>query len=129
MLAAKMAGLLRVGPVLLAATLTLAMTQAASAEPTESGKPATGAAKGERLEEARQHFETALEHYAKGRYRQAIIELRRAHALDPSGKDLLYNLAVVHEKLGEVGPALSYYRTVYELEPDGPSARCSSGSV
>lgn len=120
MLDRKMLRYLLVALALAVATLTA--PRAASAEPSEPASPKAEerAKREEQLKEARQHFLTALDHYAKGHYRQAIIELRRAHALDPSGKDLLYNLAVVHEKLGEIGPALSYYRRVYELEPEGP---------
>lgn len=103
------------GWILVAVALLAIPAEVCAEEPPPSDKP-----QGEQLDEAHQHFEIALRHYAEGRYREAIIELRRAHALDPSGKDLLYNLAVVHEKLGEVGPALDYYRQVHRLEKDGP---------
>lgn len=68
--------------------------------------------------EAQQHFERALEHYRAGRYRAAIDALRAALALDPGSKDLVYNLALVHEKLGELDAAILALQRYLELEED-----------
>src|SRR6187399_432302 len=73
---------------------------------------------GEDLEEARRHFDVALECYSRGRYRDAIAELEAARRLDPAGKDLVYNLALVHEKLGELEVALAYLRRYLGMERD-----------
>jgi tetratricopeptide (TPR) repeat protein len=59
---------------------------------------------------ARRHFERARDYYAQGSYRDAIGELEAAHALDPNAKDLIFNLAVVHEKLGQMEDALTWSR-------------------
>src|SRR5688572_14486078 len=69
-------------------------------------------------EAARSYFERALEHYRAGRYHDAIRELDTAFALDPTGKDLAYNLALVHERLGQLREAAAYLRRYVELESD-----------
>jgi tetratricopeptide (TPR) repeat protein len=51
--------------------------------------------------EARAFFERAKELYAAGRYREAAEQLELALERDPQGKDLVYNLALVRERLGE----------------------------
>ena len=69
----------------------------------------------------------ALAHYAKGRelyqagsYREAIVEFDAARALDPHAKQLVFNLAIVHEKLGDVDDALRYAKLYgqMDLEPE-----------
>jgi tetratricopeptide (TPR) repeat protein len=59
---------------------------------------------------ARRHFDRAKAYYAQGAYREAIGELEAAHALDPNAKDLVFNLGVVHEKLGDIDDALKWFR-------------------
>ena len=59
---------------------------------------------------ARKHFEKARAYYGQGAYREAIAELEAAHALDPSAKDLVFNLGVVHEKLADIDEALKWFR-------------------
>jgi hypothetical protein len=59
---------------------------------------------------ARRHFDKARAFYEQGQYREAIGELDTAHTLDPSAKDLVFNLGVVHEKLGDIDEALQWFR-------------------
>ncbi|MGH7440856.1 MAG: tetratricopeptide repeat protein, partial [Polyangiaceae bacterium] len=59
---------------------------------------------------ARRHFDKARTFYEQGQYHEAIGELDTAHALDPSAKDLVFNLGVVHEKLGDIDDALRWFR-------------------
>jgi tetratricopeptide (TPR) repeat protein len=59
---------------------------------------------------ARRHFDRARAYYAQGAYREAITEFEAAHALDPNAKDLVFNLGVVHEKLGDIDDALKWFR-------------------
>jgi hypothetical protein len=68
---------------------------------------------------ARKHFEKARSYYGQGAYREAIAELEAAHVLDPSAKDLVFNLGVVHEKLGDIDDALRWFRlfTTMDLTP------------
>lgn len=59
---------------------------------------------------ARRHYDKARADYEQGAYREAIAELDAAHALDPTAKDLVFNLGVVHEKLGDIEDALQWFR-------------------
>jgi hypothetical protein len=69
--------------------------------------------------EARRHFERARDQYGKGAYREAIGELEAAHTLDPTAKDLVFNLGVVHEKLADIDDALGWFQlyTTMTLTP------------
>jgi tetratricopeptide (TPR) repeat protein len=84
-------------------------SRAASAQETN---PANVAA-------ARSHFDKARAEYQQGAYREAIGELEAAHALDPSAKDLVFNLGVVHEKLSDIDDALRWFQlyTTMSLTP------------
>jgi TPR repeat len=68
---------------------------------------------------ARRHFEKARADYAQGSYREAIAELEAAHTLDPTAKDLVFNLGVVHEKLSDIDDALTWFHlyTTMSLTP------------
>src|SRR5580704_1354868 len=68
---------------------------------------------------ARAHFEKARTCYEQGAYREAISELEAAHTLDPTAKDLVFNLGVVHEKLADIDDALTWFRlfTTMDLTP------------
>lgn len=67
---------------------------------------------------ARQHFNRALQHYRHGGYDGAIRELHWAVYLDPAGKDLEYNLAIVYEKRGELDAALLHWQRYLKLEDE-----------
>ncbi|MFT3773229.1 MAG: tetratricopeptide repeat protein [Minicystis sp.] len=60
--------------------------------------------------------------YEQGRYRAAVEKLEQAQSLDPNGKDLFYNLALIHEKLGDLKEAAAHYRRYLEMETD-PKAK------
>jgi tetratricopeptide (TPR) repeat protein len=60
----------------------------------------------------------AHELYERGEYRSAIARLEAALAIDPEGKELLYNLALIHERLGEVDTAERYYRRFLDMETE-----------
>lgn len=92
-----------------AATATATTTRPAFATETP---PANVAA-------ARRHFEKARAYYGQGEYREAISELEAAHALDPTAKDLIFNLGVVHERLADIDEALKWFRlyTTMNLTP------------
>jgi tetratricopeptide (TPR) repeat protein len=66
--------------------------------------------------EAQQHFQRARELYSQGNYREAAAELELARALDPTAKDLVWNLGVVHERLGMIDEALHYFRKYVEMD-------------
>lgn len=67
---------------------------------------------------ARQHFDRALELYRAGRYADALEQLVAAAKLDPNGKDLFFNLALVHEKLSQLPEAIAALERFRELESD-----------
>jgi tetratricopeptide (TPR) repeat protein len=68
---------------------------------------------------ARKHFEKARMLYGKGSYREAIVELEAAHALDSNAKDLVFNLGVVHEKLADIDDALKWFRMYTTMDLTG----------
>lgn len=106
------------GIALLVATATVGWSGNAHAagEGASADEP-RNAAEGGSLP-AKQHFERALSHYREGHYRAAIAELEAALNLDPASKDLLFNLAVVHEKLGDLDQAIAALERFAELESD-----------
>jgi tetratricopeptide (TPR) repeat protein len=67
--------------------------------------------------EAIEFYRIGREHFVAGRYREAITDLERALQLDPGSPTLLYNLARVHELLGELAEALRYYNAYSALLP------------
>ena len=64
------------------------------------------------------HFEQALALYRAGKYHHAAEELQAALASDPSGKDLVYNLALVQEKLGDFAGAIASLQRFQGMETD-----------
>jgi tetratricopeptide (TPR) repeat protein len=67
---------------------------------------------------AHEHFEQALALYRAGKYRRAVEELDLALASDPTGKDLVYNLALVQEKLGDFDGAIASLQRFQGMEKD-----------
>jgi tetratricopeptide (TPR) repeat protein len=67
---------------------------------------------------AHEHFEHALALYRAGKYHQAVEELDAALASDPAGKDLVYNLALVQEKLGDFDGAIASLERFQGMEKD-----------
>ena len=67
---------------------------------------------------AHQHASHARELYQQGAYHEAITELEAALKLDPTGKDLVFNLGVVHEKLGDIEDALRYFLRYEQMDLD-----------
>jgi tetratricopeptide (TPR) repeat protein len=106
----------RVGTIVLAASVATLSARRASAEGTESAPPASSAEPNR--EQPERHFERALAAYRAGRYREAVRELDAALALDPNSKDLVYDLALVHEKLGDLEQAIAALERYQELEQD-----------
>jgi tetratricopeptide (TPR) repeat protein len=68
--------------------------------------------------EAEKHYKRAKELYSLGRYREAIAQLEAALKLDPKGAELLYNLGLVHEKLGDADEAIDAYQRYLKVLGD-----------
>jgi tetratricopeptide (TPR) repeat protein len=77
-----------------------------------------GEARPQRAERAQSLHDEAAELYRRGEYRTAITRLEEALELDPKGKELVYNLALIHERLGDMDLAEAYYRRYLGMEPD-----------
>jgi tetratricopeptide (TPR) repeat protein len=103
--------------------LVLFLATHARAEGAPSGTPTsdrtvTDLSVGPEQTVAHEHFEHALALYRAGKYRQAVEELDAALASDPAGKDLVYNLALVQEKLGDFDGAIASLQRFQGMERD-----------
>jgi hypothetical protein len=114
---------------LLIGVLALGLPATALAQP----KPAAQAPAAESLTEdqakAQQHFQHAKELYQAGSYREAVEELESARALDPKAKDLVFNLGIVHEKLGKFDEAIADFQTYLEMDGVTPAERQKAESI
>jgi tetratricopeptide (TPR) repeat protein len=79
--------------------------------------------------EAQQHFQRAKDLYASGAYREAIAELEQARGLDPKAKDLVFNLGIVHEKLGKFDEAITFFRQYMEMESVTSAERATAENI
>lgn len=68
--------------------------------------------------QAAEHFERALAWYRAGKYRLAVEELKAALERDPGGKDLVFNLALVQEKQGDLAGAIDSLQRFQTMEKD-----------
>ncbi|MCC7539134.1 MAG: tetratricopeptide repeat protein [Deltaproteobacteria bacterium] len=68
--------------------------------------------------EAIELYERGRALYAEGRYEEAAAELERALQLDPGAPVLVYNVALVHERLGNLDRAIEYYARYLLVLPD-----------
>lgn len=116
-------------PLLCLAAVTVsgpALAQLRSGAP-DASPPAQGP--GADQTKAQQHFQRAKELYQSGSYREAIAELEIARKLDPKAKDLVINLAIVHEKLGKFDEAIAYLKTYLEMEGVTPQERAKAEAM
>ncbi len=67
---------------------------------------------------AQEHFQRALLWYRTGKYRLAFDDLAAALERDPGGKDLVFNLALVQEKLGDLDGAIRSLQRFQNMETD-----------
>lgn len=117
---------IRAAPRLLAVAAVAVVFCAArpghAAPPEAPPVDAAAEEKQRRVEQAVALHDEARALYQRGEYRAAIRKLEEAARLDPEGKELVYNLAVIHEKLAELPAAEAYYRRYRDMEKD-PKAR------
>jgi hypothetical protein len=67
--------------------------------------------------DARAHYQAGVKFYASGDYRSAIREFSSAQQLVPADLNN-YNLALCYDKLGDVEPAVQYYRAFLDKQPN-----------
>jgi len=104
-------------PALASAVLACLVASAspAHAEPPRANAPAAAPAaassvSAEDRARAEERFKTARALYLEGRYVEARTSLLEARKLDPSAKDLVFNLGIVAEKLLDYDDAITYLR-------------------
>jgi tetratricopeptide (TPR) repeat protein len=78
---------------------------------------------------AQEHFKRARELYQAGSYRDAIAELEAARLLDPKAKELVFNLGIVTEKLGQFDDAVVHFRSYLEMEGITEAERAKAEAV
>src|SRR5580704_6855631 len=111
---------LRSAATILGLALVCAGTGVAHADPpaAKAAPQASAADKEQRQKQAMALHDEAWALYEEGRYHAAIEKLEAALRVDPEGKELVYNLALLHEKLAEVKQAEAYYRRYLDMETD-----------
>jgi tetratricopeptide (TPR) repeat protein len=89
--------------------LSLLLAGSASAQPAEAEPPAEESSQEERDARARDHFTAGRNYYDAGDFEDALREFLTAYEL--SGRaELLYNISLSHERLGNFGQAADYQR-------------------
>ena len=110
----------------------------ASLAPAAPVSPAPGPASGPRVltdgsaspaAQAAEHFERALAWYRTGNYRRAVDELEAALERDPGGKDLVFNLALVQEKQGDLAGAIASLVRFQSMEKDPKELERASQTI
>ncbi|AKT41043.1 tetratricopeptide repeat protein [Chondromyces crocatus] len=81
-----------------------------------------------RIDRAMRLHDEARASYQRGEYRAAIAKLEEAVASDPEGKELVYNLAILHEKLGEIEQAEAHLKRYLQMETQ-PRARADAEAM
>ncbi|MDD9935108.1 MAG: tetratricopeptide repeat protein [Myxococcales bacterium] len=71
---------------------------------------------------AKRLFERGLDAYGRGKLDEALRHFERAHALAPSG-ELLFNLARVHERMGNARRSIELYRRYLRRSGIEPAER------
>ncbi|CAN5924617.1 hypothetical protein BH11MYX4_BH11MYX4_53370 [soil metagenome] len=122
-------GILALAVPLPALAQSKASPQAGGATALPPDSTATNEPKTKEQLEAQQHFQRAKDLYQTGAYREAIAELESARLLDPKAKDLVFNLGIVHEKLGKFDEAITFFRQYMEMEAVTTSERGKAENV
>ena len=105
-----------------AVVLVLALSVAGSSVPVALAAPDTAAptvkvdaASHDRAQKA---YQEALKLYKNGQYRAAVDRLVEARKLDPTAKELPYNLGLVYEKLNNLDESIRSFELYLNLETD-----------
>lgn len=68
-------------------------------------------------------FKAGNDHYAQGRFQEAIDAYKRILDQNVESAELYYNLANAHYKLNNVAPTVYYYEKALQLAPADPDIR------
>lgn len=68
-------------------------------------------------------FKIGNDHYAQGRYQEAIDAYKRVLDLNQESAALYYNLANANYKLNNIGPTVFYYEKALQLDPSDSQIR------
>jgi|SRR5215469_12827277 len=74
---------------------------------------------------AEDHYYAALDHFAEGRYNEAVEEYRQALAIDSTFSDAMHGLARALQDLERYDDAIDVARNLIELNPDDVLAHAS----
>jgi tetratricopeptide (TPR) repeat protein len=77
-------------------------------------------AEGDELALARKHFAAGEALFEQGRYAEAMAEFAQADAIIPSPINS-YNIALCHDRLGDVPAAVREYRAYLDALPEAPN--------
>lgn len=111
------------------AVTTLSHPTAAQTRPAKGTTASGTTATTDDQRKAQEHFQRAKELYQAGSYRDAITELDVARGLDPDAKDLVMNLGIVHEKLGEYDEAITFFKHYLGMEAVTPAERTRAEGI
>lgn len=68
-------------------------------------------------------FKAGNDHYAQGRYQEAIDTYKRILDQKVASAELYFNMANAHYKLNNVAPTVYYYEKALQLAPSDPDIR------
>ncbi len=68
-------------------------------------------------------FKIGNDHYAQGRYQEAIDAYTRILDLNQESAELYYNLANANYKLNNIGPTIFYFEKALQLDPSDSQIR------
>jgi len=87
----------------------------------QEAKKAEVDAKAEPAADAAAHYRVGVAAFEAGKFSEALAAFTEAYNLS-SETDLLYNLGVCSEKIGDREKAIAYYQLYLEEKPDAPDA-------
>jgi hypothetical protein len=103
--------------------LALGLAPVATAQAAEpASTPSDQAADDARRTEAKDRYQSGVDAYTSGHFKDAVDLFLAADRLSPSAP-LSFNIARAYEKLGDDSGALRWYRDYLRRSPDAPNAK------
>ncbi len=97
-----------------------AQAKPAAAKPKAAPSPAAAAPTAAAPADPNVHYQKGVDHFAAGRYDEAIVEFKLAYAAGGPAA-LLFNIAQAHRSAGHAEEALAYYKEYLRVLPDAPN--------